>query len=315
VSRFYQYDELARRQPVPLDDISRLAERISELAPFWDGVAVLSGSVAWGEPSWRSDIDVATFRTESFPDIEPMIHKVIKKYKKSMKGRFLIPKVDMIIVGAESQRLVTLTPTLTPSRYGPSSEMQTVRDVFAATGLRFFDHIGSLAAIKGEPWRKFHSTYLSQISRDRQTRVNDIRAYLTSFLDTWKQEPLRSLGLDPSRNANQRELDLMGAAESFPIHLMRRILAEYGSYPSPDRGCDIHSSFANLSTQWSKNLLEAIDPFLHIGEEYAEIVSSCRRKPSLMTAREYNSRLVKLFGGLPFARAILRSLTEVMWLR
>jgi hypothetical protein len=291
---------------MPLGDISWLAGQVSQLSPFLGGVAVLCGSVAWGQPSWRSDIDVVTFRTESFPDVTPSIDNVITEYGKSAKGRFLLPRVDVVIVGAESQQLVTRDNLVRGST--PITQMQTIREVFAATSLRFFDHIGSLAATKGEPWRTFHSAYLSQVSRDRQTRRDEIRTYVTSFADTWRQQPLRSLGLDPSGNAHQNELDVMGFAESFPIHLMRQILAERGSYPSPDRAPDVRASFASLSAGWAEGLLRGLDPFFRIGEEYTEIVNACRRDPSQISASEYHNRLAELFGTLPFS-----DIEEVVW--
>jgi hypothetical protein len=304
--RFYQYEELVSSAPMPLNDISWLAGQVSQLPPFSHGVAVLCGSVAWGKPSWRSDIDVATFRTDSFPDITPAIDEVIKKYEPSAKGRVLLPKVETIIVGTESEQLVTRDNLVAGSM--PITQTQTIREVFAATSLRFFDHIGSLAATKGEPWRAFHSTYLSQVDRDRQTRRDEIRTYVTSFADKWRQQPLRSLSLDPSGDLDQNQLEVMGFAENFPIHLMRQILAERGRYPTPDRAPDVRAALAKLSGRWVKPLLESLDPFLRIDEEYAAIIAACRHKPPRMSVSDYHNRLTGLFETLPFA-----DVEEVVW--
>jgi hypothetical protein len=304
--RFYQYDELVSSEPTPLNDISWLAGQVSQLPPFSHGVAVLCGSAAWGKPSWRSDIDVATFRTDLFPDITPAIDQVIKRYKDSAKRQVLLPKAETIIVGTESEQLVTRDNLVSGSV--PITETQTIREVFAATSLRFFDHIGSLAATKGEPWRAFHSNYLSQVKQDRRTRRDEIRAYVTSFADTWRQQPLRSLSLDSSGALDQDQLHVMGFAENFPIHLMRQILAERGRYPSPDRAPDVRVAFSKLSGRWVKPLLETLDPFLRIDDEYAAIIAACRDKPPRMSRSDYHNSLVSLFETLPFA-----DVEEVIW--
>jgi hypothetical protein len=306
VPRFYQYDELVSSEPTPLSDISWLAGQVSQLPPLSQGVAVLCGSVAWGKPSWRSDIDVATFKTESFPDIAPAIDQVIKKYEESAKRRVLVPRVETITVGTESEVLVTRDNLVVGSM--PITETQTIREVFAATSLRFFDHIGSLAAMKGEPWRAFHATYLSQVDQGRQTRRDQIRTYVTSFADTWRQQPLRSLSIDPSGGLDQAQLDVMGFAENFPIHLMRQILAERGRYPAPDRAPDVRAAFSKLSGRWVKPLLEKLHPFLRIDEEYAAIIAGCRQKFPRMSVSDYHNRLLALFEALPFAEV-----EEVVW--
>jgi hypothetical protein len=299
IPRFYEYHDLVTHQPVLPSDISSLANQVSRLPPFSSGVAVICGSVAWGSPSWRSDIDVVTFKTESFSDITPVIENAIKKYRGSTTGRLLIPRVDTITVGTESQHLVTRDNLVTGSM--PITQMQTVREVFASTSLRFFDHIGSLAKARGEPWRTFHSSYLSQVSRKRRVRRGEIRTYAETFADTWRQEPLHSLNHDPDGDIGDSQLKLMSFAESFPLHLMRQILAERGHYPSPDRASDVRAAFARLSGRWAANLRSRLDPFLRIGEDYTKIVDSCRSSTLRISAGEYNSRLAELFGALPFA--------------
>jgi hypothetical protein len=304
--RFYQYADLVAARPVPLTDISWLAGQISRLPPFVHGVAVLCGSVAWGKPSWRSDIDVATFRTGSFPDIKPAIDEVIRAYEASARTQVLLPRADAIIVGVESERLVTRANLVRGSM--PITQTQTIREVFAATSLRFFDHIGSLAAAKGQPWRAFHANYLSGVNQDRQVRRDEMRTYVASFADTWRQQPLRSISLDPTGRLDQHQLDVMAFAENFPFHLMRQVLAERGRYPSPDRAANVRAELAKLSGQSSKHLLDTLDPFLRITEQYAGIVDACRHEPPQISAREYHSRLVELFAALPFTEV-----EEAVW--
>lgn len=217
-----------------------------------------------------------------------------------------MPRVDTILIGAESQRLVTRENLVTGST--PITQMQTVREVFAATSLRFFDHIGALAAVKGEPWRTFHSTYLSQVRRDRKTRRGEIRAYVGSFADTWRQQPLRTLSTDLGRSLDESHLNVMGFAENFPIHLMRQILAERGRYPSPDRAPDVRAEFARMSGRSTDRILKKLRPFSRISEEYDEIVAACRRNTGRISERDYHGRLMTIFEALPFA-----DVEEVVW--
>jgi hypothetical protein len=306
MARFYQYDELVKREPMPLSDISWIAGQVSQLVPFLEGTAVLCGSVAWGKPSWRSDIDVAAFKKSSSRNITGAINGIINKYDKSTKRRFLIPRADAIIIGAESRRLVTRKNLVRGST--AITEVRTTREAIAATSLRFFDHIGSLAAAKDGPWRVFHTDYLASVSPDRQARREEIRKYASSFADSWRQQPLRSLQLDPSSGADQTQLDAMGYAENFPIHLMRQILAEQGAYPSPDRAPEVRVSFASLGAAWTRDLLGKLDPLLNIGQKYSEIVQACRSVPPEISAGEYYDRLIQLFGTLPFA-----DVEEAVW--
>lgn len=305
MSRFYHYGELIAAMPVPVSDISWLAGQVSQLPPFVAGVAVLCGSVAWGQPSWRSDIDVVTFRTKAFPDIGPLLQEVVVQYGKAASRPLLLPRADTIVIGAEAQHLVTRKNLVRGST--PITQTQTIREVFAATGLRFFDHIGALARSKGVPWLEFHSSYLSRVARDRQTRRDGIRTYVTSFVDTWRQAPLRSLSLNPGGSAQQSELDAMAFAENFPIHLMRQILAERESYPSPDRAPDVRRAFAALPNRTAKRLLSSLAPFFQITGRYAEIIKMCQANPPI-AIHEYHERLVELFMGLPFA-----DVEEAVW--
>ena len=289
-------------------DISWLAGQLSKLPPFLDGVAVLGGSVAWGQPTWRSDIDVVMFATETFPDITAALNEVILEYENNTNGTLLLPKVDTVIVGSESERLITRDNLVRGS--APITESQTVREVFKSTSLRFSDHIGSLALTKGEPWRAFHSAYLSSAPGGREIRREEIRTYVTSFADSWRQQqqPLRSLSFDSNGNVDEAQLDMMGFVENFSIHLMRQILAERGCYPSPDRTPDVSASFKNLSTIWSENILMWLYRFLHIGEEYLEIIGDCKRPASPISSNEYWNRLVDVFDALPFA-----DVEEAVW--
>jgi hypothetical protein len=303
--RFYSYRELIERRPIPLEDISRLAAEVARLPPFLEGVAVLCGSIAWGRPAWRSDIDVIAFATESFPDISPAIRNVIEGYDELSGSRSLLPNSDVIVVGEETQKLVTRKNLVRGS--AAIEELQTVREIFAAASLRFFNHIGSLATIKGEPWRTFHATYLSDVRHDRQSQRDGIRSYVTAFADQWRQRPLALNKLDQADHLQQRQLDIMGHVENFPIHLMRQILAERGLYPSPDRALEVCASFSSIPDGWAQRLFTLLDPFLLIGQRYESIVRACMDSPPI-TINEYYGNLMGLFDPLSFDDA-----EEAVW--
>jgi hypothetical protein len=304
--RFHRYDELVSKEPTPVNDILWLAGRIAELPPFVARTAVFCGSVAWGKPSWRSDIDIAVFRTDRFTDIGPDVEMILQEYEKSTQGRYLMPKVDVILVGIESERLVTRENLVTGSM--PITSKQTVQEIFAATSLRFYDHIGSLAMAKGEPWWSFHKTYLKRVQRDGKTRRNMIRKYVTSFTNTWRRQPLRSLMLNPSGLPETNQLEAMGFAENFPFHLMRQILGERSIYPKPDRADDIKAAFAELSDRGARKVRETLEPFIKIEPTYTSLVADLRRPAGTILAEEFHSRLVALFDSLPFT-----DVEEVVW--
>lgn len=292
--RFYSYEELVGFAPAPLDEISRLAARISDLDPFRQGFAVLCGSVAWGRPSWRSDIDVAVFSTESFPDIASAIGEITAKGSNGRSAQYLIPRVDTIYIGAESQQLVTRDNLVRGS--APITQMQTVREIFVAAGLRFSNHIGALAAVKGQPWRNFYTTYLSQLTHGRQQRRDGIRDYVSSFADDWRQGPRDA---EVVESFPQDQLNRMGYIENFPNHLLRQILAERGKYPSPDRAADVRVAFNALSDTWAKQLVDCLEPFLRVAPEYAALVEACRGARPISSS-EYRDRLIRLFARISF---------------
>ncbi|MFJ3946379.1 hypothetical protein [Streptomyces griseoaurantiacus] len=296
--RFYTYDEIVSAETTPANDLLWLATQISALPPFEDGAAVICGSVAWRSPTWRSDIDIALFRTGGHVDIKRDIATLLHAYRESTHGRHPVPRVDVIEIGAESERLVTRENLVTGSM--PITTLQTEREVFAATGVRFFDHIGSLAAAKGEPWRSFHTTYLSRVKRDKKTRAKMIREYVTSFTRLWDQQPLRSLVTAPGERPDSEQFQVMGFAENFSTHLMRQILAHRDIYPMPDRTDDVKAAFAQLKSRKFDRIRAALEPFTLITTTYSSLVADCRRSPTNLPKDEYHRRLWEIFCTLPF---------------
>ena len=306
MARFFAFDVIRSREPAPQKDVLWLAGQISQLPAFAEGSAVLCGSVAWGQPTWRSDIDVALFKRESSVDISGAIEKVMKAYDKSTKRRYVVPTVDITIVGSESVKLVTRANLVSGSR--PITEKQTVSEYIEAARLQLGDHIGSLAAMKGEPWRSFHKTYLAGADDGREARRDAIRAYVSAFVGTWREQPLRGATADAGKPLNATQLETLSHVENFPIHLMRQITAEIGRYPKPDRGPDVREAFAVLPDQWVGKLANTLKPFAGIDEQYQGIVAACREGTGRVAEREYYGRLREMVDPLPFTE-----IEEVVW--
>jgi hypothetical protein len=306
MTRFFAFDVINSRVPAPQNDVLWLAGRISELPEFVEGSAVLCGSVAWGQPTWRSDIDIALFKRKPGDDLSKAIEKILRAYDKSTNRRYVVPAVDFAIVGSESVKSVTRENLVSGSR--PITEQQTVSEYIEAARLQLANHIGSLAAMKGDPWRSFHKTYLAGADDSREARRAAIRAYVSSFVGTWRQQPLRGAKADPGETLNEKQLDTLGHVENFPLHLMRQITAEIGRYPKPDRGPDVRAAFSVLPEEWVGKISDTLRPFAKINKEYQTIVDACRNGAGRMTKREYYSRLRMLIDPLPFA-----DIEEVVW--
>jgi hypothetical protein len=306
MARFYPFDEISSREPAPQADVLWLAGEIAQLPAFAEGSAVLCGSVAWGQPTWRSDIDIALVKKKSAPDISRPIAKLVKAYDKSTKGRYVLPTVDVVIVGSESEKSVTRANLVRGSR--PITEKQTVREYIEATRLQLADHIGSLAAMKGDPWLSFHKTYLADADGGREARRSAMRGYVSSVIGAWRQQPLRGAKGDPGEPLSEKQLDALGHVENFPVHLMRQITGEIGRYPKPDRGPDVQAAFSILPEQWVGKLADKLKPFSQINDQYLAIVAACRDANGRMTGPEYYGRLRDIVAPLPFS-----DIEEVVW--
>jgi hypothetical protein len=302
MARFYSYEEIALRTPTPMEDIQWLAGEIATLEPFVEGTAVLCGSVSWGKHSWRSDIDIAHFSTITHPQIDRAIEDIVQQYVTRTNNQFIAPRADVITIGAESMAQVSkhrsistsLPPTHAPKK-GP------VTDVFVETSLRFADHIGAIASLKGDPWRTFLDRYLSTVDRNREGRREITKQYVERMTTQWAQRPLHRLNFDRDGRFTAKQLDLLGKSENYPINLMRRILGDLGRYPSPDRASDVRASFSALEEPWSKDLLAQFDPFFSLSERYEEIVAACRVPQSPLEQTGYYEQVRSLFVDLPFA--------------
>lgn len=319
LARYFSYSEITSRQSTPAKDIRWIAGQIAALPPFVDGCAVLCGSVAWGTHSDRSDIDIAHFGTTKHPQIERQVLQVLERYQERTRNQFIAPKVDVITVGVESQALVVETTSHSVTGNAIKAAGASIGGVFVKQGerptifpdtfVRFADHIGALAQAKAGSWKAFLESHLSpQLEDYRSIQREAIRAYVSTTTTAWEDQPLHPLNLDAGNELTQRQLDLAGQAENYPINLMRRILGALGQYPRPDRGPDVRTAFESLTQPWARRLTADAAPFFTLGAQYDAIVADARKSGSGMTAASYFERIQPLFDALPFG-----SIQEAAW--
>ena len=302
MARFFFYDELIYLARTPVEDIQWLAGQIAHLPPFVEGSAVLCGSVSWGKHSWRSDLDVAHFSTIEHPHIDQLLEDVIQQYGARTHNQFITPRFDVITIGAESMSLVSVDKGVSASAVsgGVLKKEDRVSDVFMETAVLFADHIGSIANLKGDPWRAFLDRYLSSVDRGQFDQREAIKSYVGRMTTEWTQQPLHQLNMDSKRGITAQQLDLLSKSENYPVNLMRRILGDLGRYPCPDRASDVRTAFSMLAEPWAKSLLAQFEPFFLIEEKYEEIVAACQGTETPLSHTNYREQVRSLFVALPF---------------
>ena len=302
MARFFPYDEIVTRMLTPVKDIQWLAGQIENLPPFVEGNAVLCGSVSWGGHCWRSDIDVAHFSTISYPHVEQPIREVIQQYANRTCNQFIVPRVDVIPIGAESLTLVNNDKGVSSSRVsgGILGKRDRVSDVFVETAVRFADHIGSIANLRGDPWQTFLERHLSSVDGSRRGRREETKRYVGRMTRAWAQQPLHQLDGGPDGRFTPEQLDLISKSENYPVNLMRRILGDLGRYPCPDQASDVREAFSTLEEPWSKTLLAQFEPFFALDEQYEGIVAACKRPGTPLPEADYFEQVRSLFVDLPF---------------
>ena len=304
--RFLDYVELTTGKPIPMPDFRWLAGKVAKSAPFLAEVAVVCGSTAWDSQNWRSDIDILHYRTTEFPDISETVQSIVQDYSVRSQEKFLVPRAEVITIGSD---LTTDSPEAVPALSNPPvTAGGNPGETSPSMLLRFSDHVGSLAARKGDPWRKFHQRFLSAVQDDPIVRKDDILKYVSTIGYGYAEEPFHTLELAADGSLTADQLSLLSQAESFPIHLMRRVLGRLGRYPNPDRAVDIREAFAGLGDAWSSELLSALAPFLAIQGKYNAIFAAAGSSAAGLTQREYSDQLRALVENLPFGH-----IEEIMW--
>lgn len=303
MARFFSYDEIVARALTPVEDIQWFAGQIVRLPPFVEGTAVLCGSVSWGRHSWRSDVDVAHFSTMAHPHLERSIKDVIQQYLDRTHNRFIAPRVDVITIGAESMAFVIRDKGVSASMVSAEvpKNKGRVSDVFVETAVLFADHLGSIADVKGDPWRTFLNRYLASVNGSRHGRREAIKCYVEKMTMEWAQQPLHDLNIGPDGQFTAKQLDLLSKTENYPVNLMRRILGDLGRYPRPDRASDVRKAFSALEELWSETLLVQFEPFFSLDEQYKGIVAACKGHDDTLSVSDYYEQVRSLFIDLPFA--------------
>lgn len=302
MARYFSYDEIVSRALTPVEDIQWLAGQITRLPPFVEGTAVLCGSVSWGKYSWRSDVDVAHFSTITHPHVEQSIGPVIQQYLDRTHNRFIPPRVDVITIGAESLARVSSDNGVSapPVSVEAPRNKDRVSDVFVDTAVLFADHIGSIANLKGDPWRTFLDRYLASVDGSRPGRREATKRYVERMTTEWSQQPLHPLNVGPDGQFTAQQLDLISKTENYPLNLMRRILGDLGCYPRPDRASDVREKFSTLEEPWLKTLIAQFEPFFSLDKQYEEIIATCKRSGDHLSAADYYEQVRSMFVDLPF---------------
>jgi len=320
VARYFSHEEIIGRQLPATRDIAWVAGEIAKLAPFQAGSAVLCGSVAWGTHSNRSDIDIAHFGTVAHPQIEPIVREVIARYEQLTQGEVIAPRVDVITIGVEAEVASTDAPqstsnlddkaeTVDGSSNGTLAVNERRATIFEDTFVRFTDHIGALAHANGDVWKKFLDDHLVPSRKNAPEVLREAtRSYVAGITSVWAAQPLHPFNLDANRQLTQRQLDLTGQAENYPVNLMRRLLSAVGRYPRPDRISDIRKVFEQLPQPWAQRLLTEAAPFFALGAQYEALIVEVRQTAGGLTPENYYERLSNLFGALPFDR-----IQDVAW--
>ena len=313
MARFYPYSEITGKALPPIEDLQWIGGQMAQTRPFVQGNAVLCGSVCWGTYSWGSDIDIAHYSTVADPHIEPFIEQVSTSYSERTQGRFIVPRFDVIAIGADSVALAAGARSVSAPALsqGTVTGEGLVSNLFLETAVHFSDHIGALAELNGDPWKAFHMRYLAAVRGDSASRRSAIKRYVAAIATEWAGQPLHRFNLGQDGRFTAQQLDLIGKSENYAVNLMRRILGETGAYPRPDRASDVREAFARLNQPWSKNLENHFRPFFSIGERYERIVAGCKSPDSSLTEADYYNELRALFVDLPFA-AIQQTIWEYL---
>jgi hypothetical protein len=320
MARFLPYEDLVERDLLSRSDVQWLAGQISALPAFKQGAAVVCGSVSWGAHSWRSDIDIAHFRSVDYPIIDADIENVVSDFLDRSGRRFITPRIDIAVIGEQSQDLAERAERKRKKRVtdanlsivGPPTSLelteQTEPHIFADTAERFGDHIGCLARLKGQPWREFFQRYLSGERRPLPQQRESINAYVATVSGAWEQQPLHALSRGAGKVFTVRQLDLLAQAENYPVNLMRRILAAMDRYPAPDRIQDVRSSFAKVPDAWARKIIAALPPFVALSDQYEALVAACRQPDGRPTSDQFHERIELAATQLPFA-----AIQEAVW--
>jgi hypothetical protein len=267
VARVFPYLDLVRTIPAPSTDVVRVANEVAALPALRSGHAVLVGSAAWGEASWRSDIDVLTYNCTSTVGLEAGIEAVRSGYEAS--SGHAAPTVDVILVGAEHEELVERDNMVSGSV--PILEPVIISELFDRVRIRLGDHVRALARAKGNPWRTFAERYLEASAADGDLLLDVLGEYTSTIAAGWREQQWSE-----GTALTDAHLAQLGYADGFAFHLSRMVLSHQAAYPTPDRRADIRSALAALEP-WGVRFAEVLQPIFAFGDEYESVAARIRQ--------------------------------------
>jgi predicted nucleotidyltransferase len=274
MARFFSLKEIELGLVMTPESVAELATAINELEMFQAGEAVIFGSVAWGEHTWRSDIDVASFSKKRWEYHHPINMVLFDFFVERYGGK----------IGREIQH--HLIEVL--SNQKPVSGNYFVPKISPSTR----DHFRLLAKVKGGPYRAFYKGL--KVIKFR-SRLADIREYLEIIMWHWESLNKR---LVKAKWLDWDQLKKLAALENFPKQLMRKILGEKKRLPSPDTVSQIRKRFSELAEPWTQEAAALFEPFFLIDAKYGEIVHSMSGGRPL-PEQEYDHAICQLFTNLP----------------
>jgi hypothetical protein len=290
MARVFSYLDLVRDLPAPGPDITRLANQIVGLPELQSGHAVLVGSAAWGQASWRSDIDVVAYDCAATSQLQGAINELCAQYEASSKH--LAPKVEIILIGAEREELVERDNLVSGSV--PILEPRTVSEIFRQASLRLGDHLRALAKAKGDPWRSFAKRYAQRSEGDNAAILDLLSEYESTIASRWRENDWSSR----TTSLSESHLQHLGYADGFAVHFARLVLSHQGSYPIPDRRVDIRPALPTLGALGGR-IESVLAPFFSFANEYEEL-AKCVRRGDAITSNEFDQRMVDAAAKIDF---------------
>lgn len=291
MANIYSYAELVAGVPASPAEVIRFANQIASLPALASGKAVLIGSAAWGNASWRSDVDVVAFDCPATADLRESIDRL--RADCESRSNTKAPGADIILIGAEREELVERNNLVSGS--APILEPATVREIFNKVSIRLSDHLHALANAKGEPWRTFADSFAPRGHVD--TDILDVlRDYSQAVAGGWKE---KTWSPDIDR-LTDGQLQQLGYADGFATHFPRLILSHRNAYPTPDRRADVRSALSALG-ELGGRIESLLEPFGAIDTQYEAIAARIRAGDAISRA-DFDRTMASVASGIDFDR-------------
>lgn len=285
MARFYTFNEIQRGLILTAEQITALATKIQKLPAFQEGHAVVYGSVAWGDHSWRSDLDIAFggidnyYLREEKEEVGHFRQDLYSLFKSEFgsDGRLILNSLVQILQNESEEEGVPVWETYGRSKcFGLSPSTR--------------DHFRLLAEAKGGDYQKFYDQYVKYSYIRGQRQLYDFWEYAYDMF--WNAGRNRRVTED-----SIGQLEILASFENFPKQLIRKYLGYRKMLPVPD-------TFPNILKVWNaEGLIFAertktlFPPFFEIKERYEEIVEKV--KQGRLKEYEYYQSTSDLFENLP----------------